>query len=118
MLIQYFNLQSASGFFAHLSNLVTCLPEDALTGDLHPNTLTALSALMLAQAQEMFVQKAIKGKMKDTIVAKLCVQAEDMFSDALLKMTKENVKFIFDRTWLTNVRHFYIIFKGAHFDFC
>ena len=32
------------------------------TPDLNPDTLAALSAVMLAQAQEMFVQKAIHGK--------------------------------------------------------
>lgn len=32
------------------------------TPDLNPDTLAALAALMLAQAQEVFVQKAIHGK--------------------------------------------------------
>lgn len=32
------------------------------TPDLNPDTLGALSALMLAQAQEMFVHKAIHGE--------------------------------------------------------
>ena len=87
-----------------MGSLVMILPEEGLTGDLNPDTLSALKALMLAQAQEIFVTKAIKDKMKDSIIAKLSIQAEDMYGDALLKMTKDKVKYLWDRTWLTNVR--------------
>lgn len=37
--------------------------------------------LMLAQAQEMVVLKAIRDKMKDQVVAKLCAQCDDLVSN-------------------------------------
>ncbi len=82
---------------------MTILPEEGLTGDLNPDTLSALSAVMLAQAQEIFVTKAIRDKMKDSIIAKLSIQAEAMFADALLKMTKDKVKYLWERSWMTDV---------------
>ena len=58
------------------------------TPDISPETLGALSALMLAQAQEIFVHKAIHDAMKDGIVAKLASQAEELYADALKVIPK------------------------------
>lgn len=55
------NLQQAAGIFAYLKNNVMMAIQQEPTPDLNPETLGALSALMLAQAQEIFVQKAIRG---------------------------------------------------------
>jgi programmed cell death 6-interacting protein len=82
-----------------------------LTSDLKPETLAALSSLMLAQAQEVFVDKAIKDKMKDSIIAKLCVQTEDMFNDASTMLSKDTLKHIWDRAWLSNVRWVFMFVK-------
>jgi len=100
------DFKSAAGIFEHLSRLDMSpfiYSTATLTPDIQEDTLTALSALMLAQAQEMFLTKAIKDGMKDAIVAKLCAQAEDMYADVQKKMNKDNVKNIWDRSWLTNV---------------
>lgn len=76
---------------------------DNLTPDFHPDLLTGLSALLLAQAQEIFVTKAIKDKMKDVSLAKICAQTEELFSEALIKMTREKCKYTLDSSWLKNV---------------
>jgi len=55
-------LQQASGIFNHLKSTVVSAIQQDPTPDLKPETLGALSALMVAQAQEIFVQKAIQGK--------------------------------------------------------
>lgn len=89
------------------------------TPDLNPDTLGALSALMLAQAQEIFVHKAIHGafllfllqdynlffvdNMKDSIVAKLANGCEDLYSECLKIFQRENLKNMWDREWISLV---------------
>ena len=53
------------------------------TPDLRPDTLHALSAIMLAQGQEVIARKALKDKMKDAIVAKLAQHCCDLYADAM-----------------------------------
>lgn len=54
--------QQAAGIFAHLKANVMVAIHQEPTPDLNPETLNALSSLMLAQAQEIFARKAIQGK--------------------------------------------------------
>jgi hypothetical protein len=57
----YILLQQAAGIFSHLKGTVMLAIQQDPTPDLNPETLGALSALMLAQGQEVFVQKAVHG---------------------------------------------------------
>lgn len=70
------------------------------TPDISPETLGALSALMLAQAQEIFVHKAIHDSMKDGIVARLAAQAEELYADALKLFQKEIFRAFWDKEWV------------------
>jgi programmed cell death 6-interacting protein len=54
--------QQAAGLFMKLKESTLDLIQQEPTPDLMPETLTALSALMLAQAQEAIYIKAIKGR--------------------------------------------------------
>ncbi|ODN01568.1 Programmed cell death 6-interacting protein [Orchesella cincta] len=92
--------QLSSGIFAQLKSAASTMGGQEPTPDLSADVVSALSALMLAQAQEIFVTKAVQDKMKDAIVAKLCVQAEDMYADALRQMQRDAVKHLWDREWL------------------
>lgn len=70
------------------------------TPDMSPETLGALSALMLAQAQEIFVHKAIHDAMKDVIIAKLAAQVEELYSEALKLFQKEIFRSFWDKEWI------------------
>ena len=56
------NLQQSCGIFGHLKDTVLSSVQADPTPDLHPDTLNALSALMLAQAQDCIVRKAMSGE--------------------------------------------------------
>ena len=57
----FLKFQQSAGILNHLKSTVMLQIQQEPTQDLNPETLGALSALMLAQAQEMFVHKAIHG---------------------------------------------------------
>jgi hypothetical protein len=73
------------------------------TPDLNPESLQVISTFMLAQAQEIFISKAIQDKMMDIIVAKLCMQAEDMYAEVLRNIQKESTKVYWDTEWRATV---------------
>lgn len=55
---------------------------------------------MLAQAQECFVIKALRDKLKDTMVARLAAQCEALYADALHAMQRDPVRALWDKDWL------------------
>lgn len=95
--------QQAAGIFQRLkSDVVPAIQQDP-TPDMNADTLASLSTLMLAQAQETFVHKAIHDRMKDAILAKLCAQCEEYYAEAIKLMSKESVKMIWEREWIQMV---------------
>jgi len=105
-------LQSAAGIFAHLKDTVVGAIQTDPTPDLEPETLSVVADLMLAQAQEMVTLKAISDNMRSAIVAKLCSQCEDMFSNVMRSMQREAVRSLWDSEWLPNVSGKQAIYKG------
>ncbi|GLG92649.1 Programmed cell death 6-interacting protein [Gryllus bimaculatus] len=95
--------QQAAGVLNHLKGTVMLAIQQEPTPDLNPETLGALSALMLAQGQEIFVLKAINDHMKDTIVAKLCSQCEELYAEVLKVFQKDNLRPLWDKDWIPTV---------------
>lgn len=91
--------QQSAGIFSHLKSAAPALGQEP-TPDLSPDTLHVLSILMLAQAQEIFVFKAIKDAMKDPVIAKLASQTEEMYADVLKAMQKDSLKALWDKDWV------------------
>ncbi|XP_020281444.1 programmed cell death 6-interacting protein [Pseudomyrmex gracilis] len=92
--------QQSAGIFNYLKGNVMMAIQQEPTPDISPETLGALSTLMLAQAQEIFVHKAIHDSMKDGIVARLAAQAEELYADALNIFQKEIFRSFWDKEWV------------------
>lgn len=105
-------LQAAAGIFTLLKDRVVAAVEQEPTPDLEPETLSVISALCLAQAQELVVQKALKDKMKDPVVAKLAGHADDLYADVLKNMQKESVRTLWDKDWIPVVSGKQALYNG------
>ena len=55
-------LQQSCGILGHLKDIVLSHVQQEPTPDLNPDTLSALAAVMLAQAQESIYRKATSGQ--------------------------------------------------------
>lgn len=92
--------QQSAGIYAHLRTVAPAIIASEPTPDLNPDTLHALGALMLAQAQECCVTKAIRDSMKSAIVARLASQCEALYGEALHLMQREPMRNDWDKDWL------------------
>ncbi|XP_068973345.1 programmed cell death 6-interacting protein [Bombus flavifrons] len=92
--------QQSAGIFNYLKANVMMAIQQEPTPDISPETLGALSALMLAQAQEIFVHKAIHDAMRNGIIAKLAAQAEELYADTLKLFQKEIFRAFWDKEWV------------------
>ncbi|TIB76076.1 BRO1-domain-containing protein [Wallemia mellicola] len=99
----FYNTRVAAGLWDYIANNFLHAPSTDLSRDV----VRFLSALMLAQAQEIFLEKTIEEKTRNGnvdgksmgIVAKLASQCSFQYN-ALIEPVRENVnKGIFDRHW-------------------
>jgi programmed cell death 6-interacting protein len=115
--MKYFQL--ASGTFQHIKDHVLSVIPQGPTPDFTQDTLDALVALMLAQAQEVCFMKASKGiftpankhlftqfhfiflqnpdQMKDAVIAKVAAQTGDYYATTLKLMQKDGARSCWDK---------------------
>ncbi|QPG77248.1 hypothetical protein FOA43_004655 [Brettanomyces nanus] len=102
--------QYAAGCFQILDedNLAHSLDEVPM--DLTSYTLSALTYLMLASAQEIYWLKAVTDNLKDTVVSKLSMQTSEFYANSVTFMQRSR---IFEDEWINFCRVKSIHFKAA-----
>ena len=99
----FFNLRAAAGLWDYIANNFLHAPSSDLSRDI----VRFLSSLMLAQAQEVFLEKTIEEKVRNGsfegkslgIVSKLSSQCSFQYN-SLLDTVRDNVnKGVFERHW-------------------
>ena len=92
----YHSFQASAGMFTYINENFLHAPST----DLSRETVKCLIVLMLAQGQEVFLEKQIQDGKKVGLLAKLASQAAGLYGQAL-EGVQENVnKGIFERVWL------------------
>ncbi|VDO42629.1 unnamed protein product [Brugia timori] len=96
--------QQSAGVFAHLKDTILGIVQQEPTPDLMPDTLSVLSAVMLAQAQEAIYIKAEKDKMKPLALMKLAAQCAEYYQEAQKQLQRDAVRGLFDKDWTNTVK--------------
>ncbi|KAF2835256.1 BRO1-domain-containing protein [Patellaria atrata CBS 101060] len=92
----YHSFQAAAGMFTYINENFLHAPST----DLSRETVKTLIAIMLAQGQEVFLEKQIADGKKVGLLAKLASQAAFLYTQAT-EGVQENVnKAIFEKVWL------------------
>ena len=102
-------LQTSAGIFKYLKdNVESAFKKDTIM-DCWSETLDFLTNLMIAQAQEMVIFKAITERMKNAVISKLCSQSESSYDNLKKAMSDHVVKRFLPLEWrsIISQKHFY-----------
>ncbi|KAH8718998.1 Vacuolar protein-sorting protein BRO1 [Beauveria bassiana] len=97
--VAYHSFQASAGMFTYINENFLHAP----SFDLSRETVKALINVMLAQAQEIFIEKQSKDNTKIALRAKLAAQAAYLYSQALEGVQENVTKALFEKVWLTMV---------------
>ncbi|KAK4126060.1 BRO1-domain-containing protein [Parathielavia appendiculata] len=96
----YHSFQAAAGMFTYINENFLHAP----SSDLSRDTVKSLINIMLAQAQEVFLEKQITDQKKIGLLAKLASQAATLYGQALEGVQENVTKAIFEKVWLLMVQ--------------
>jgi hypothetical protein len=96
----YHSFQAAAGMFTYINENFLHAP----SADLHRDTVKTLIHIMLAQGQEVFLEKQVRDDKKVGLLAKLASQAAYLYGQALEGAQENVTKGIFERIWLQVVQ--------------
>lgn len=105
----YHSFQAAAGMFTYINENFLHAPST----DLSRETVKALITVMLAQGQEVFLEKQIEDGKKVGLLAKLASQAAFLWSQAVEGIQDGVNKAVFERVWLLVAQ-----IKAAHTASC
>ncbi|KAJ1963887.1 bck1-like resistance to osmotic shock, partial [Dimargaris xerosporica] len=97
-------LRKANHFFMFAASMLQFIGENfihAPSEDLSANTLRVLQQLMLAQAQECFLERCLQEMKKDTLIAKIANQNAWMYTNVVENMSECFKNRAFEEQWLT-----------------
>ena len=92
----YHSFQAAAGMFTYINENFLHAPST----DLSRETVRTLISVMLAQAQEVFLEKQITDGRKVGLLAKLASQAASLYLQATEGVQDNVTRGVFDRLWL------------------
>ncbi|AEO55161.1 hypothetical protein MYCTH_105006 [Thermothelomyces thermophilus ATCC 42464] len=95
----YHSFQAAAGMFTYINENFLHAP----SADLSRDTIKSLINIMLAQAQEVFLEKQIADQKKIGLLAKLASQAATLYGQALEGVQENVTKAVFEKVWLLTV---------------
>jgi BRO1-like domain len=92
----YHSFQAAAGMFTYINENFLHAP----SADLSRDTVKTLINVMLAQGQEVFLEKQVNDNKKVGLLAKLASQASYLYGQALEGVQENMGKGVFERVWL------------------
>ncbi|KAF2091874.1 BRO1-domain-containing protein [Saccharata proteae CBS 121410] len=92
----YHSFQASAGMFTYINENFLHAPSTDLSRD----TVKTLIALMLAQGQEVFLEKQVADGKKVGLMAKLASQAAFLYSQATEGVQENVAKGVFEKVWL------------------
>ncbi|EOD45372.1 putative vacuolar protein-sorting protein bro1 protein [Neofusicoccum parvum UCRNP2] len=96
----YHSFQASAGMFTYINENFLHAPSTDLSRD----TVKTLIAIMLAQGQEVFLEKQIEDGKKVGMLAKLASQASYLYTQAAEGVQENVTKGIFEKVWLLVVQ--------------
>ena len=92
----YHSFQASAGMFTYINENFLHAPST----DLSRETVKTLISIMLAQAQEVFIEKQVVAEKKPGMLAKLTAQAAYLYAQAVEGVQDNVSRAVFERVWL------------------
>ncbi|KAJ9155030.1 Vacuolar protein-sorting protein BRO1 [Pleurostoma richardsiae] len=96
----YHSFQASAGMFTYINENFLHAP----SSDLSRETVKTLISIMLAQSQEVFLEKQITDQKKIGLLAKLAAQAGTLYQQAIEGVQDNVNRAIFEKVWLLMVQ--------------